>query len=244
MGQYYLAVLMGPRGDVLAWILPSQFHQFGKLREQYTKASAIVHAVMLCLTHAGGYHKCRVVWAGDYADTEEEAATEDGMHENLYHMCSAEDDSAYAKRCLSAYFLKRLVASHEVAANASVFVSDVYASKLALPAVPVPVSVSVSVSASADDKVTVAVPVADEDGCNCILVNHTKNLFVDTRKHAEIHPLPLLTCEGNGRGGGDYSGPHMEYVGSWARDILSVEDAQWLTKREGFAEFEHVFEGY
>lgn len=30
-----------------------------------------------------------------------------------------------------------------------------------------------------------------------------------------IHPLPLLTCLGNGKGGGDYSGLNMEWVGSW-----------------------------
>lgn len=35
-----------------------------------------------------------------------------------------------------------------------------------------------------------------------------------------IHPLPLLTCEGNGRGGGDYSGTGMEFVGRWARDVI------------------------
>lgn len=33
-----------------------------------------------------------------------------------------------------------------------------------------------------------------------------------------IHPLPLLTCEGNGRGGGDYEGTSMSLIGSWARD--------------------------
>ena len=38
-----------------------------------------------------------------------------------------------------------------------------------------------------------------------------------------IHPLPLLTAEGNGRGGGDYYGSDMELVGTWARDVISVE---------------------
>jgi hypothetical protein len=36
-----------------------------------------------------------------------------------------------------------------------------------------------------------------------------------------IHPLPLLTCEGNGRGGGDYWGEE-EIVGSWARNRVTV----------------------
>jgi hypothetical protein len=56
------------------------------------------------------------------------------------------------------------------------------------------------------------------------VVNHTKKQFVD-KTRSEIHPLPLLTCEGNGLGGGDYSGTNEELVGSWARDIISVESS-------------------
>ena len=60
------------------------------------------------------------------------------------------------------------------------------------------------------------------------LVNHDKKVFVDKTKVPkdsdgwQIHPLPLLTCEGNGRGGGDYRGDST-LVGSWARDVISVE---------------------
>lgn len=60
------------------------------------------------------------------------------------------------------------------------------------------------------------------------LVNHDKKQFVDKTKVPkdsdgwQIHPLPLLTVEGCGRGGGDYRGD-SPLVGSWARDIISVE---------------------
>jgi hypothetical protein len=59
------------------------------------------------------------------------------------------------------------------------------------------------------------------------VVNHSKKQFVDkskipTRDGLTLHPLPLLTCEGNGRGGGDYR-DDCPIVGSWARDIISVE---------------------
>lgn len=37
-----------------------------------------------------------------------------------------------------------------------------------------------------------------------------------------IHPLPLLTCSGNGRGGGDFSGDNA-FVGVWAGHSLSAE---------------------
>ena len=73
------------------------------------------------------------------------------------------------------------------------------------------------------------------------LVNHDKKQFMDlyysklpisdtytTEKGKVIkyvvHPLPLLTCEGNGRGGGDYRSSNGEkYIGTWARDLISLE---------------------
>jgi len=61
------------------------------------------------------------------------------------------------------------------------------------------------------------------------VVNHSKKLYVDKTKIPcpqdcyIFHPLPLLTAEGNGRGGGDYRGD-SKLVGSWARDVISVEE--------------------
>ena len=62
------------------------------------------------------------------------------------------------------------------------------------------------------------------------VVNHTKKLFVDKSKMSDyddrkLHPLPILTAEGNGLGGGDYDGD-SPLVGSWARDIISVEEVE------------------
>jgi hypothetical protein len=61
------------------------------------------------------------------------------------------------------------------------------------------------------------------------LINHDKKQFVNktkTPKDAEgwqVHPLPLLTCEGNLRGGGDFRGKdENNIVGSWARNRISV----------------------
>ncbi len=67
------------------------------------------------------------------------------------------------------------------------------------------------------------------------IINHTKKEFVDKAKTLKgkaewmegegwkIHPLPLLTCEGNGRGGGDFGGKDAHnIIGSWARDLISV----------------------
>lgn len=69
------------------------------------------------------------------------------------------------------------------------------------------------------------------------IVNHTKKTFVDKTKGIDvdgwkIHPLPLLTCEGNGQGGGDFFGNEKGKVGIWARDIISIE----TKKPKGFKE--------
>jgi len=70
------------------------------------------------------------------------------------------------------------------------------------------------------------------------VINHTKQLFVDKSKVPnvsgwKIHPLPLLTCDGNGRGGGDFGREDPSgLVGSWARDLISVDSC----KPKGYTE--------
>lgn len=56
------------------------------------------------------------------------------------------------------------------------------------------------------------------------IVNHTKGQFVDrdrADKYTNLHPLPLLTAEGNKFGPRDYPVDH-NLVGYWARDMISV----------------------
>ncbi len=61
------------------------------------------------------------------------------------------------------------------------------------------------------------------------IVNMDTKEFVDIEKipgdddNWAIHPLPLLTCEGNGRGGGDFRG-ESELVGKWARQRITVQN--------------------
>lgn len=54
-----------------------------------------------------------------------------------------------------------------------------------------------------------------------------------------IHPLPILTCEGNGRGGGDLH-KESDLVGAWARNRITVANEI----PEGFTELEfQLYEG-
>lgn len=67
------------------------------------------------------------------------------------------------------------------------------------------------------------------------IVNHSKQCFIDKGNvNGEIHPLPLLTTETVGGGGGDYRGRNEHFLGIWARDVISVE-------KEAPADFEEVF---
>jgi len=60
------------------------------------------------------------------------------------------------------------------------------------------------------------------------VLNMDKKEFVNKDKMPNnddwlVHPLPLLTCEGNGRGGGDYWKEYgAEYIGAWARNRIMV----------------------
>jgi len=58
------------------------------------------------------------------------------------------------------------------------------------------------------------------------IINHTKKLYVSVpQKIGAIHPLPLLTAESNGLGGGDYySKVGEKFVGAWKYDKISMGD--------------------
>jgi hypothetical protein len=75
--------------------------------------------------------------------------------------------------------------------------------------------------------------------CYRYIVNHTKKQYVDKEAlKSDFHPLPLLTCEGNGAGGGDYRRHNEELCGTWARDVVSVN----RTMPEGYTELQCEFE--
>jgi hypothetical protein len=74
------------------------------------------------------------------------------------------------------------------------------------------------------------------------IINYSTKEFIDKELVPEdeegwkVHPLPLITCEGNGRGGGDYR-KENNAIGIWARDRISIEDSV----PDGFSELEPNF---
>ena len=159
MGQYYYPIILDENGKIVVWMDAHEYGNGLKLTEHSFIENNFVSTFEFGLSPEGIYHKCRVVWAGDYADKEL------NQSENLYHLCN--EYSCIHPRVKTTNNYK-------------------------------------------------------------FIVNHTKKQFVNKSKVPEkdgyrLHPLPILTVEGNGRGGGDYHSD-SQLIGSWARDIISVEE--------------------
>jgi hypothetical protein len=66
--------------------------------------------------------------------------------------------------------------------------------------------------------------------------NLSKDIWIDLSTYVtkprdlNFNPIPLLTSIGNGKGGGDYEGTHMELIGTWAGDVFEVFTAAEVDK--------------
>ena len=74
------------------------------------------------------------------------------------------------------------------------------------------------------------------------ILNHSKQQYVDKGPKSDkgfvIHPLSLLTSEGNGAGGGDYRGKNEGMCGIWSRDIISMDNEVPEGYTELFCDFD------
>jgi len=77
------------------------------------------------------------------------------------------------------------------------------------------------------------------------LVNYTKKqycvipVFESEDEDAQVHPLPLLTCSGNGLGNGDYR-KEDERIGMWAFDRIGITNDE--AEIAEFTEIDGIFE--
>ena len=178
MGQFYKAIILADqkragREVIRLWSFGHDYGYGAKLMEHSYFHNYFVTNFEYQLTPEGMYHKSRVVWAGDYADEEEDKEAYE--KKNLYNLCKQNET--------------HLPLPHQ---NTKQY---------------------------------------------RYLVNHSMRLYVD-KDNEELHPLPLLTCEGNGRGGGDYHGHHESLCGTWARDKISAEKNIPVGYEELVCEFE------
>ena len=195
MGQYYAPVVIGGDGVsgpmVRWWFFAHMYGNGLKLMEHSYVGNDFVRAVETFLRLDGGV---RLVWAGDYADAEPDG-------KNLWQrtLDATGEDHDYSRCVAITSALEPLYPGHEPVLKRMTAASHQVEMKLA----------------------------ADAD-CRYV-INLDTEQYVDTDLapqaepgwDARIHPLPLLTCEGNGRGGGDYHGSSA-VIGSWARARITV----------------------
>lgn len=240
MGQYYRPLLFKAdakncNNDTLLASFNSWDYNNGlKLMEHSWVRNSLVCAVLCKIKE---YGKVRVVWAGDYADDElqrlcvkikesegtDHPLTVADFADTIANMKAwkAQNDDNYTDvtgKVIDNEIQEALAMSLEDLKNSS---SDNGVCLYSL------------CRESADVK-KVRFPRTNPR----FIINYTKNQYVDI-KHVEcenpdnwgskdwfIHPLPLLTCEGCGRGGGDYhqteDHPSYQYIGMWARDVIGV----------------------
>jgi hypothetical protein len=192
MGQYYKAIFINENQKPIASVLSYDFGSGAKLMEHSWLKNPMVRFVERQLMVTPQ----RVVWGGDYADNENPLTLTPMEIKSL-----VDEDSDYwnseliKEKGVNLYSLSETVGKLTSNENVKNKYEHDYKEIAPLTAK--------------------------------YLINHDKKQFVNktkTPKDAEgwqVHPLPLLTCEGNGRGGGDFRG-ESDLIGLWARNRISV----------------------
>lgn len=203
MGQYYKAVLLSEEGKPTAKGVSYDFGSGAKLMEHSWMKNEFVGFIESVLSSVP--HK--IVWAGDYAD-EDYKISEDQVKVLFKKNKGYYDDDEEKQESL----LLSLREGINLYSYADEFCPKITHDQ--------------DVKNKYEHNFGYANQVKYK-----YLINYDKGEFVDKSKVPgrdgwHIHPLPLLTCEGNGRGGGDYHrgdtvlGKFL--VGRWSRDKIGV----------------------
>ncbi len=191
MGQYYKPIILNQKNKPMVSFCCYDFGSGAKLMEHSWMKSDFVRFVELHLMNSPQ----KIVWAGDYANGEDTSTFTDMEVKTLLSMCHSKiTKEQLLQDDINLYMLADCVGKLTHDEN----VKDKYSHEFKIIA---PLSAK-------------------------YIINHDKKEFVDKSKVPDvngwkIHPLPLLTCEGNGRGGGDFKGD-SKLVGSWARNLIEI----------------------
>jgi hypothetical protein len=172
-------------------------HDYGnglKLMEHSYIGNNFMNVIERLLAPEGSWHKNRIVWAGGYAS-----------EGNFINLEKTAIDSDGVERKYKDFNLYDLV--------------DLEGEKITPEAAPL------GSSRKEIDELN-----QEKDESLLYVCNWTKNVYVDLTKVApvsnspelRIHPLSILTSDGNGLGSGDFRG-YNDKTGTWAGDVISVE---------------------
>jgi hypothetical protein len=226
MGQYYKPIILGTNRKTIKGFFYS--HSYGnglKLMEHSYLNNNFVRAVVNYLKDNGG---ANLVWAGDYADDEPYTITKKISRDDAMKVWQKKVSEGTTLLSFEKFYAskdKSLFIENKENGENLYHLADSLEDE----------NGKTIRRAKAEIK-----PDDEKDGAEVrFIINESKKQYIDLwyvrGLDMLIHPLPLLTAEGNNRGGGDYFGTNMSLVGSWARDFISVrtsENGPWEFKKE------------
>ena len=219
MGQYYLPLIMSENGGrVIAAFSSFDFDNGMKLTEHSYYGNLLVDSF---LAYAAGVGESTIAWVGDYAEMEEDI---------LPLEAHAATNPANDKGRVHRDFPRMLQKAQHVWNNGK--------HRVKKEDIPQDRMDSVDKLVAYDFRTRQRLDLGEY-----------RRLVIAARKEAEklppcvdpddiegfvLHPIPLLTCVGNGKGGGDYRGDSMEWVGAWAFHPIALlpkgtvpDDGEW-----------------
>lgn len=228
MGQYYTPINV----DRMEYIVTHECGSGLKLMEHSWLGNSVLNTVEYLLMEGNEWHKDRIVWAGDYMD--EDIFIPEEWVEKYKEM-----EWDYSRPNLEKH-----VRDHGDKIQIITEIDEQDGRIFLVKDEDYEYEVSVNID-KLDEKSKFEPR---------YIVNYDKEEYVDkhglpvdhvTEYDGEvnnwiIHPLSILTCSGNGRGGGDYCPENViqeRYIGRWAGDRLGVLNE----KPEGFKEIRPNF---
>lgn len=200
MGQYYTPIILnGTGGKVIGSFSPYDYQNGMKLMEHSYIGNQLVDSVVakaLYVSVSTG-KTVTLAWVGDYATLEEDIRTgyytgQNRDYERIFNRAQRAADNEVDRIPPDDEEIKKAFKN----VNNVVFYNNIRKEKLSL-----------------------------QDYRKAQIANRLANGLPPYRDDPEdfiIHPIPLLTALGNGKGGGDYSGSCMEWIGKWALHPLWI----------------------
>lgn len=233
MGQYYKPIILKDDKKTIVGFVYS--HDYGcglKLMEHSYIDNPVVNVVENYLKENGGG---RLVWAGDYADAEPVKIPKEKAKELWQNqVAEGKTETSFAEFWAKSPDVYKRDENGEFEGECLYSLADTRENE------------NGKVIRRAKPKIDASCERTEVRW----LINDDKKLFIDLWDLPcvdgyRVHPLPLLTAEGNGRGGGDYSGLDMALVGSWSRDFIRVSETNWPLledlKRHGYTQMSPLF---
>ena len=91
MGQYYKIIILADNINIIRiWTTPNAYNSGNKLMEHSYLNNNFMNAIEYLISPNGMFYMSRIIWAGDYANPDEEeniqVSEDDNDNINLYHM--------------------------------------------------------------------------------------------------------------------------------------------------------------